>query len=70
METSNGRIGPRWKYSAIVRQEQSATASNFPGKLLYQAMAGLVTSHISPKADIIALIDHPQLGDECGGLRC
>jgi len=54
---------------AIVRQEQGRHRLEFPpGKLLYQADGWIGHIRISPKADIIALIDHPQLGDDGGAV--
>jgi Tol biopolymer transport system component/predicted Ser/Thr protein kinase len=54
---------------AIVRQDQGRHRLEFPpGKLLYEADGWIGHIRISPKADIIALIDHPQLGDDGGAV--
>ncbi len=54
---------------AIVRQEQGRHRLEFPpGKLLYEADGWIGHLRISPKADIIAFIDHPQLGDDGGAV--
>jgi Tol biopolymer transport system component len=52
---------------AIVRQDQGRHRLEFPaGKLLYQADGWIGHIRISPKADSVAFIDHPQLGDDGG----
>src|SRR5271163_4093277 len=52
---------------AIVRQDQGRHRLEFPpGKLLYEADGWIGHIRISPKADAIAFIDHPQLGDDGG----
>ena len=52
---------------AIVRQDQGRHKLEFPpGKLLYEADGWIGHIRISPKADAIAFIDHPQLGDDGG----
>ena len=52
---------------AIVRQDQGRHRLEFPpGKLLYQADGWIGHIRVSPKGDIIAFIDHPQLGDDGG----
>jgi Tol biopolymer transport system component/predicted Ser/Thr protein kinase len=54
---------------AIVRQEQGRHRLEFPlGKLLYQADGWIGHLRVSPKADTIAFIDHPQLGDDGGAV--
>ena len=54
---------------AIVRQEQGRHRLEFPpGKVLYQADGWIGHLRISPKADTIAFIDHPQLGDDGGAV--
>ena len=54
---------------AIVRQEQGRHRLEFPpGKLLYEADGWIGHLRISPKADMIAFIDHPQLGDDGGAV--
>jgi eukaryotic-like serine/threonine-protein kinase len=54
---------------AIVRQEQGLHRLEFPlGKVLYQADGWIGHIRISPKADMIAFIDHPQLNDDGGAL--
>jgi len=54
---------------AIVRQEQGRHRLEFPpGKLLYEADGWIGHLRISPKADIVAFIDHPQLGDDGGAV--
>ena len=54
---------------AIVRQEQGRHRLEFPpGKVLYQADGWIGQLRISPKADAIAFIDHPQLGDDGGAV--
>ena len=54
---------------AIVRQEQGRHSLEFPpGKVLYQADGWIGHLRISPKADIIAFIDHPELGDDGGAV--
>jgi len=54
---------------AIVRQEQGRHRLEFPpGKVLYQADGWIGHIRISPKGDAIALIDHPQLGDDGGAV--
>jgi predicted Ser/Thr protein kinase len=54
---------------AIVRQEQGRHSLEFPpGKVLYQADGWIGHLRISPKADTIAFIDHPQLGDDGGAV--
>jgi len=54
---------------AIVRQDQGRHRLEFPpGKLLYEADGWIGHIRISPKADIIAFIDHPQLGDDGGAV--
>jgi eukaryotic-like serine/threonine-protein kinase len=52
---------------AIVRQEQGRHRLEFPpGKLLYEADGWIGHLRISPRADTVAFIDHPQLGDDGG----
>src|SRR5258708_1133854 len=54
---------------AIVRQDQGRHRLEFPpGTLLYQADGWIGHLRISPKADTVAFIDHPQLGDDCGAV--
>src|SRR5258708_22639152 len=54
---------------AIVRQDQGRHRLEFPpGKLLYQADGWIGHLRISPKADTVAFIDHPQLGDDGGAV--
>jgi Tol biopolymer transport system component len=54
---------------ALVRQEQGRHRLEFPpGKLLYEADGWIGHLRISPKADTIAFIDHPQLGDDGGAV--
>ena len=54
---------------AIVRQEQGRHRLEFPpAKLLYEADGWIGHIRISPKADTIAFIDHPQLGDDGGAV--
>ncbi|MGA8621322.1 MAG: protein kinase [Candidatus Sulfotelmatobacter sp.] len=54
---------------ALVRQEQGRHRLEFPpGKLLYQADGWIGHIRISPKADAVAFIDHPQLGDDGGAV--
>ena len=54
---------------AIVRQEQGRHRLEFPpGKLLDEADGWIGHIRISPKADVIAFIDHPQLGDDGGAV--
>jgi eukaryotic-like serine/threonine-protein kinase len=54
---------------AIVRQEQGRQSLEFPpGKVLYQADGWIGHLRISPKADTIAFIDHPELGDDGGAV--
>jgi serine/threonine protein kinase/Tol biopolymer transport system component len=54
---------------AVVRQEQGRHRLEFPvGKLLYEADGWIGHIRIAPKADMIAFIDHPQLGDDGGAL--
>ena len=54
---------------AIVRQEQGRHRLEFPpGKLLYEADGWIGHLRISPKGDVIAFIDHPQLGDDGGAV--
>ncbi len=54
---------------AIVRQDQGRHRLEFPpGKLLYEADGWIGHLRISPKADTIAFIDHPQLGDDGGAV--
>jgi eukaryotic-like serine/threonine-protein kinase len=54
---------------AIVRQEQGRHSLEFPpGKVLYQADGWIGHLRISPKADNIAFIDHPELGDDGGAV--
>jgi Tol biopolymer transport system component/predicted Ser/Thr protein kinase len=54
---------------AIVRQEQGRHRLEFPpGKLLYEADGWIGHIRVSPKADAIAFIDHPQLGDDGGAV--
>ena len=54
---------------AIVRQEQGRHRLEFPlGKVLYQADGWIGHIRISPKGDTVALIDHPQLGDDGGAV--
>ncbi len=54
---------------AIVRQEQGRHSLEFPpGKVLYQADGWIGHLRISPKADTIAFIDHPELGDDGGAV--
>ena len=67
---SSGRIGlPMAATLAIVRQDQGRHRLEFPpGKLLYEADGWIGHIRISPKADVIAFIDHPQLGDDGGAV--
>jgi Tol biopolymer transport system component/predicted Ser/Thr protein kinase len=54
---------------AVVRQDQGRHRLEFPlGKVLYQADGWIGHIRISPKADMIAFIDHPQLNDDGGAL--
>jgi Tol biopolymer transport system component/predicted Ser/Thr protein kinase len=54
---------------AIVRQEQGRHRLEFPmGKVLYQADGWIGHIRIAPKADMIAFVDHPQLGDDGGAM--
>jgi Tol biopolymer transport system component/predicted Ser/Thr protein kinase len=54
---------------AIVRQEKGRHSLEFPpGKVLYQADGWIGHLRISPKADTIAFIDHPELGDDGGAV--
>jgi Tol biopolymer transport system component/predicted Ser/Thr protein kinase len=54
---------------ALVRQEQGRHRLEFPpGKLLYEADGWIGHLRVSPKADTIAFIDHPQLGDDGGAV--
>jgi Tol biopolymer transport system component/predicted Ser/Thr protein kinase len=54
---------------AIVRQEQGRHRLEFqPGKLLYEADGWIGHLRIAPKADKVAFIDHPQLGDDGGAV--
>src|SRR5580704_15743468 len=54
---------------AIVRQEQGRHRLEFPpGKLLYEADGWIGHIRISPKADMVAFIDHPELGDDGGAV--
>src|SRR5580704_14578058 len=54
---------------AVVRQEQGRSRLEFPlGKVLYQADGWIGHLRVAPKADMIAFIDHPQLGDDGGAL--
>jgi Tol biopolymer transport system component/predicted Ser/Thr protein kinase len=54
---------------AIVRQEQGRHSLEFPpGKVLYQADGWIGHLRISPKADTVAFIDHPELGDDGGAV--
>ncbi len=54
---------------AIVRQEQGRHRLEFPpAKLLYEADGWIGHIRVSPKADTIAFIDHPQLGDDGGAV--
>jgi len=54
---------------AIAREEQGRHRLEFPpGKLLYQADGWIGHLRISPNADSVAFIDHPQLGDDGGAV--
>ena len=54
---------------AVVRQEQGRHRLEFPlGKVLYQADGWIGHLRVSPKGDMVAFIDHPQLGDDGGAL--
>jgi eukaryotic-like serine/threonine-protein kinase len=54
---------------AIVRQDQGRHRLEFPpGKLLYEADGWIGHIRISPKADTVAFIDHPELGDDGGAV--
>jgi eukaryotic-like serine/threonine-protein kinase len=54
---------------AIVRQDQGRHRLEFPpGKLLYEADGWIGHIRLSPKADIVAFIDHPELGDDGGAV--
>jgi len=54
---------------AIVRQEQGRHRLEFPpGKVLYEADGWIGHLRISPQANAIAFIDHPQLGDDGGAI--
>jgi Tol biopolymer transport system component/predicted Ser/Thr protein kinase len=54
---------------ALVRQEQGRHRLEFPpGKLLYEADGWIGHIRLSPKADSVAFIDHPQLGDDGGAV--
>ena len=54
---------------AVVRQEQGRHRLEFPlGKVLYQADGWIGHLRIAPKGDMIAFIDHPQLGDDGGAV--
>jgi Tol biopolymer transport system component/predicted Ser/Thr protein kinase len=54
---------------AIVRQERGRHSLEFPpGKVLYQADGWIGHLRISSKADIVAFIDHPELGDDGGAV--
>jgi eukaryotic-like serine/threonine-protein kinase len=54
---------------AIARLEQGRHRLEFPpGKVLYQADGWIGHLRLSPKADAVAFIDHPQLGDDGGSV--
>jgi len=54
---------------AIVRYEQGRHRLEFPaGKLLYQPDGWIGHIRVSPKGDVVALIDHPTLGDDGGSV--
>ena len=54
---------------ALARQDQGRHRLEFPpGKVLYQADGWIGHLRISPKADAVAFIDHPQLGDDGGSV--
>ena len=54
---------------AIVRREHGRHRLEYPpGKLLYEADGWIGHIRLSPKGDAIAMIDHPQLGDDGGAL--
>jgi Tol biopolymer transport system component/predicted Ser/Thr protein kinase len=54
---------------AIVRQEKGRHSLEFPpGKVLYQADGWIGHLRISSKANIVAFIDHPELGDDGGAV--
>ncbi|MFZ0312183.1 MAG: protein kinase [Candidatus Korobacteraceae bacterium] len=54
---------------AIVRYEQGRHRLEFPpGKLLYEPDGWIGHIRVSPKGNLIALIDHPLLGDDGGSL--
>ncbi|MFZ0801053.1 MAG: hypothetical protein WAN70_02715, partial [Terriglobales bacterium] len=54
---------------AVVRQEQGRHRLEFPlGKVLYQADGWIGHLRVAPKGDMVAFIDHPQLGDDGGAL--
>jgi len=54
---------------AIVRQDQGRYRLEFPpSKVLYQADGWIGHLRISPKAEAVAFIDHPQLGDDGGSV--
>jgi len=54
---------------AIVREVEGRKRLEFPpDKVLYQADGWIGHIRISPKADMIAFIDHPQLGDDGGAV--
>ena len=54
---------------AIVREVEGRKRLEFPpDKVLYQADGWIGHLRISPKADMIAFIDHPQLGDDGGAV--
>jgi eukaryotic-like serine/threonine-protein kinase len=53
----------------IVRQDQGRHRLEYPpGKVLYEADGWIGHIRLSPKGDLIAYIDHPQLGDDGGSL--
>ena len=54
---------------AVVRQEQGRHRLEFPlGRVLYQADGWVGHIRLSPRADTVAFIDHPQLGDDGGSV--
>jgi eukaryotic-like serine/threonine-protein kinase len=54
---------------AIVREVEGRERLEFPpDKVLYQPDGWIGHIRISPKADMIAFIDHPQLGDDGGAV--
>ena len=66
-------VGADWapdgKEIALVRAPGWRHRLEFPsGKVLYEAAGWISHPRVSPRGDLVAFLDHPQFGDDAGGV--